>query len=170
MILESKNIKYNIIDIAEPGKENEKEFMQENSKVRDSKYPLPPQIFNDNYYCGDYEEFDMANELDELEKFLKISSNDLDTNLLENGISCSKVKMEKEVFKEDIHESTEETLDPINNGEVEAVSLGNEVVNKVPDKFSNDFDEIVHAPDEISNTLHDLSDIPEEIPNALDEV
>lgn len=52
MILESKNIKYNIIDIAEPGKENEKEFMQENSKVRDSKYPLPPQIFNDNYYCG----------------------------------------------------------------------------------------------------------------------
>lgn len=69
-----------------------------------------------------------------------------------------------------IYYSTEETLDPINNGEVEAVSLGNEVVNKVPDKFSNDFDEIVHAPDEISNTLHDLSDIPEEIPNALDEV
>ncbi len=52
MILESKNIKYNVIDITEPGKENEKEFMQENSKARDSKHPLPPQIFNDERYCG----------------------------------------------------------------------------------------------------------------------
>lgn len=52
MILDSKNIQYNIIDIAEPGKENEKEFMQEHSKLKDSKYPLPPQIFNDDHYCG----------------------------------------------------------------------------------------------------------------------
>lgn len=52
MILDSKNLKYNVIDIAEPGNENEKEFMQENSKVRDSKHPLPPQIFNGDHYCG----------------------------------------------------------------------------------------------------------------------
>lgn len=52
MILDSKNIKYSLIDITEPGKENEKEFMQENSKARDSKHPLPPQIFNDDHYCG----------------------------------------------------------------------------------------------------------------------
>lgn len=31
MILDSKNIKYEIIDISEPGKEDEKDFMQTNS-------------------------------------------------------------------------------------------------------------------------------------------
>lgn len=52
MILDSKNIKYDLIDIAEPGKESDKQFMQENSKTRESKHPLPPQIFNDDRYCG----------------------------------------------------------------------------------------------------------------------
>lgn len=74
MILESKNVEYEVIDITEPGKEAEKEFMQLNSIAKDSKYPLPPQIFSDEDYCGDYEDFDEANELDELEKFLKGAS------------------------------------------------------------------------------------------------
>lgn len=52
MILDSKNVKYEIIDITEPGKEDEKEFMQRNSNPRDSKHPLPPQIFNEDGYCG----------------------------------------------------------------------------------------------------------------------
>lgn len=52
MILDSKNIQYTVIDIAEPGREGDKEFMQENSKTRDSKHPLPPQIFNGDHYCG----------------------------------------------------------------------------------------------------------------------
>lgn len=74
MILESKNVEYQVIDITEPGKEDEKEFMQLNSNAKESKYPLPPQIFNDEDYCGDYEDFDEANEMDELEKFLKGAS------------------------------------------------------------------------------------------------
>nr|CAD7394649.1 unnamed protein product [Timema cristinae] len=74
MILDSKNIEYTTVDITEPGKENEKEFMQQNSKTNDSKHPLPPQLFNEELYCGDYEAFDLANEIDELDKFLKISS------------------------------------------------------------------------------------------------
>lgn len=73
MILDSKNVAYETIDITEPGKELEKEFMQSNSIGRENKYPLPPQIFNEDEYCGDYEDFDLANELDELEKFLKIT-------------------------------------------------------------------------------------------------
>ncbi|KMQ86883.1 sh3 domain-binding glutamic acid-rich protein [Lasius niger] len=73
MILDSKNVEYEIIDITEPGKELEKEFMQANSNARTNKYPLPPQIFNEDDYCGDYEDFDLANELDELEKFLKVT-------------------------------------------------------------------------------------------------
>ena len=73
MILDSKNVEYETIDITEPGKELEKEFMQTNSIARDSKYPLPPQIFNEDDYCGDYEDFDLANEIDELEEFLKVA-------------------------------------------------------------------------------------------------
>ena len=52
MILDSKNIEYTVVDITEPGKESDKEFMQQNSKAKDSKHPLPPQIFNEEDYCG----------------------------------------------------------------------------------------------------------------------
>ncbi|XP_039303979.1 SH3 domain-binding glutamic acid-rich protein homolog isoform X2 [Solenopsis invicta] len=73
MILDSKNVEYEVIDITEPGKELEKEFMQANSNARNNKYPLPPQLFNEDDYCGDYEDFDLSNEMDELEKFLKVT-------------------------------------------------------------------------------------------------
>lgn len=52
MILESKNVPYEVTDITEPGREADKEFMQSKSNARDSKYPLPPQLFNDEEYCG----------------------------------------------------------------------------------------------------------------------
>lgn len=59
MILESKNVPFVAVDITEPGKEDEKDFMQTNSKsmgctVSDTspRHPLPPQIFNDQDYCG----------------------------------------------------------------------------------------------------------------------
>lgn len=61
MILDSKNIKYEVIDIAEPGKESDKEFMQEKSTNKggttsdgDPRHALPPQIFSDDEYCGKY--------------------------------------------------------------------------------------------------------------------
>ncbi|CAH1983694.1 unnamed protein product [Acanthoscelides obtectus] len=83
MILDSKNIKYEIIDIAEPGAEEAKDFMQNNSTALGAtigdpnpRHPLPPQIFNDEAYCGDYDMFDMANEVDEMEKFLKLEPSD----------------------------------------------------------------------------------------------
>lgn len=91
MILDSKNVEYETIDITEPGKEMEKEFMQSNSIVRDSKYPLPPQIFNEEDYCGDYEDFDLANEIDELEEFLKVATPDSPTG---TGIDS---KLSKEI-------------------------------------------------------------------------
>lgn len=59
MILDSKNIKYDVIDITEPGREADKDFMQSNSKSNggtvsdpNPRSPLPPQIFNDDEYCG----------------------------------------------------------------------------------------------------------------------
>ncbi|KAI5700028.1 hypothetical protein M8J76_010204 [Diaphorina citri] len=92
MILDSKNIDYTVIDITEPGKENEKEFMQQNSKATPSdstvkSNPLPPQIFNEEDYCGDYDQFDLANEMDELEKFLKLPLGSLGTTSPGNGMS-----------------------------------------------------------------------------------
>lgn len=81
MILESKQIEHVLIDIAEPGKEPEKEFMQKNSTSSGAtsgdanpRNPLPPQFFNDEAYCGDYEGFDLANEIDEIEVFLKLQA------------------------------------------------------------------------------------------------
>lgn len=61
MILDSKNVQYEVIDIAEPGKEADKEFMQEKSTNKggttsdgDPRHALPPQIFSDDEYCGKY--------------------------------------------------------------------------------------------------------------------
>ncbi|KZC11891.1 SH3 domain-binding glutamic acid-rich protein like protein [Dufourea novaeangliae] len=100
MILDSKNVEYETIDITEPGKELDKEFMQTNGIARESKYPLPPQIFNEEEYCGDYEDFDLANEMDELEEFLKVAppASATDTirdsnqskNIQENGNTTSR--------------------------------------------------------------------------------
>lgn len=59
MILDSKNIKYDVIDITEPGKESDKDFMQSNSTSNggtvsdpNPRSALPPQIFNEDDYCG----------------------------------------------------------------------------------------------------------------------
>lgn len=59
MILDSKNVQYEVIDITEPGKETDKEFMQEKSTCKGStvgdpepRHALPPQIFKDDEYCG----------------------------------------------------------------------------------------------------------------------
>lgn len=59
MILDSKKITYEVIDISEPGKESEKEFMQEKSTNKgatisdqEPRHALPPQIFSDDEYCG----------------------------------------------------------------------------------------------------------------------
>ncbi|XP_035791285.1 acidic leucine-rich nuclear phosphoprotein 32-related protein-like isoform X2 [Anopheles albimanus] len=81
LILDSKQIEYSVIDITESSEAAtaEKEFMQTNALQKGStisdpnpRYPLPPQIFKDEVYCGDYEGFDAANEEDKLEEFLQL--------------------------------------------------------------------------------------------------
>lgn len=53
MILDSLDIKYEIIDVTEPGHEKERDQMREVCKKRDSQtVALPPQFFNDDVYCG----------------------------------------------------------------------------------------------------------------------
>lgn len=84
MILDSKNIKYEVIDISEPGKEEDKNYMQTNSTSNgatttdlDPRHPLPPQLFNDQEYCGDFDQFELSNEIDNLEVFLKLSPEEI---------------------------------------------------------------------------------------------
>uniref|UniRef100_A0A1B0CVU6 Uncharacterized protein n=1 Tax=Lutzomyia longipalpis TaxID=7200 RepID=A0A1B0CVU6_LUTLO len=110
MILDSKNIKYEVVDIAEPGKEAEKEFMHANSSSTGAtcndptpRHPLPPQIYNDTEYCGDYDSFDLHNEVDTLEQFLKV----------EPAVSTAEIELstakDKNGHAEENKENSEET-------------------------------------------------------------
>ncbi|XP_039484956.1 SH3 domain-binding glutamic acid-rich protein homolog isoform X3 [Drosophila santomea] len=97
MILDSKNIKYDTVDITEPGKESEKELMQNKSTSNggtvsdpEPRHPLPPQLFNDEEYCGDYDAFDMANEIDTLEVFLKLAPADT------TAVSTAQIELKQE--------------------------------------------------------------------------
>lgn len=97
MILDSKNIKYEIIDISEPGKEADKDFMQVNSTSNGAtasdttpRHALPPQLFNDLDYCGDYDQFELANEIDNLEVFLKLSPEEI-PQLNKSTLDASKI-------------------------------------------------------------------------------
>lgn len=51
-ILQSLPIDLQVIDITEPGRDEDLVFMQEGAKKHDKKTQLPPQIFNGNDYCG----------------------------------------------------------------------------------------------------------------------
>jgi len=73
MILNSLGIECEPVDIAAPGMDEAKDYMREQGKKKDGqRNVLPPQIFNGEKYCGDYDDFDLANEDDELEEFLGI--------------------------------------------------------------------------------------------------
>lgn len=71
MILKSLGIAIELCDISAPGMEEQRDFMRANAtKKEGQRNVLPPQVFNGEKYCGDYETFDVANEDDELEEFL----------------------------------------------------------------------------------------------------
>lgn len=79
MILDSLEIPYEIIDVTEPGNEREKDHMQAVCTKRNSQtIALPPQFFNDDTYCGDYEDFDSANDEDKVKVMLKLDSDGAD--------------------------------------------------------------------------------------------
>ncbi|XP_044742502.1 SH3 domain-binding glutamic acid-rich protein homolog [Chrysoperla carnea] len=96
MILESKNVEYEAIDIAEPDRQAERDRVKH---CGPNLPALPPQIFNGDEYCGDYDQFDLANETDELEKFLKlpIPNNVTNTNIVNDTERISPVKENSEV-------------------------------------------------------------------------
>merc|ERR1712080_622548 len=71
MILKSLSIEFELVDVGAPGTEKDRDFMREQGRKKEGqRHCLPPQIFNGEKYCGDYDAFDIANEDDELEEFL----------------------------------------------------------------------------------------------------
>merc|ERR1712033_145141 len=73
MILKSLGIAIKQVDISAPGMDEQRDFMRASAKKKEGqRFVLPPQIFNGEKYCGDYDDFDLANEDDELEEFLGI--------------------------------------------------------------------------------------------------
>ncbi|XP_018579005.1 SH3 domain-binding glutamic acid-rich protein homolog [Anoplophora glabripennis] len=138
LILDSKNVKYEVIDIAEPGAEEVKDFMQNKctslgATISDPspRHPLPPQIFNDDDYCGDYDQFDMANEIDEMEKFLKLESTDSDVNLTSNA----EIQLKNGEVTPDETKSEVETKE---EGEIKENEVPNEQEKTESEEKSND--------------------------------
>lgn len=65
--LDSKKIPYKTLDISQ-----NTETKDEMRKKTGNPTALPPQIFNGDTYCGDFNKFDMAVEDEKVEAFLKL--------------------------------------------------------------------------------------------------
>ncbi|XP_040855665.1 SH3 domain-binding glutamic acid-rich-like protein 3 [Ochotona curzoniae] len=66
-ILDTYKIKYELIDVSVSFK-----VLEEMRRKVSTPTALPPQIFNGQEYCGDYEMFHEAKENKEILKFLKM--------------------------------------------------------------------------------------------------
>lgn len=71
--LQAEKVDFIKIDVTDPKHNQEKLHMRELSKSRkEGTFAVPPQIFNDSEYCGDYEAFADALETQNLWEFLKM--------------------------------------------------------------------------------------------------
>ncbi|VVC26850.1 Thioredoxin-like fold,SH3-binding, glutamic acid-rich protein [Cinara cedri] len=171
MILDSKSISYDLVDITEPGKEDEKMYMQTNSKTKDgSKNALPPQIFNNEIYCGDYDDFDTANELDELDKFFDISTKNPPKEL--NGsITVEDIKVENingdndsndGVIKENVIQDQQEILTSDEDSDNESLDTQNKLNGSTESPNS-----VPHPED--ANVLLDIPETKKELLSENEE-
>ncbi|XP_068432483.1 SH3 domain-binding glutamic acid-rich-like protein 3 [Clinocottus analis] len=67
-ILESKSIQYELIDISVG-----REVCDEMRSKAGNPAAVPPQLFNEDQYCGDYEMFSEAVEDDTVDQLLKLA-------------------------------------------------------------------------------------------------
>ena len=91
--------------------DDQRDLMRASAKKKEGqRHALPPQIFNGEKYCGDYDDFDVANEDDELEEFLGIPR-----KTPKKEPEAAKEEAEKkeegepETKKEEVEEKKEET-------------------------------------------------------------
>lgn len=72
-ILDTNKIDYIDIDISDPKNVSEKEFLQRLLASMNKKFYLP-QIFNDEQYCGDFDDLLLAVESNTLKDTLKLDT------------------------------------------------------------------------------------------------
>merc|ERR1719167_818509 len=71
LVLQTRKIEFETIDIMHPGNQKLRTFMREKGKKKEgARNVIPPQIFNGEDFRGDFDDFDIANEDDLLEEFL----------------------------------------------------------------------------------------------------
>lgn len=76
-VLKVRKIDFEEVDISDPTREADKLFMREKTPPKEGRnVPLPPQIFNSDVYCGDYESFYDAVEDNAVLELLKLSSSE----------------------------------------------------------------------------------------------
>merc|ERR1712066_57984 len=112
MILKSLGIAMKQVDISAPGMDEQRDFMRASAKKKEGqRHALPPQIFNGKKYCGDYDDFDVANEDDELEEFLGIprKTPKKEPEVAKEEEAEKKEEGEPETKKEEVEEKKEET-------------------------------------------------------------
>lgn len=90
MILQSIKVPFESIDITEPGKEEDRDFMKEHCKKVDGVCTPPPHFFNEKDYCGDFDDFDEATEEDRLIVFLKLDPAEYNLNGSHDRVSAPK--------------------------------------------------------------------------------
>merc|ERR1711997_853492 len=112
MILKSLGIALKQVDITAPGMDEQRDLMRASAKKKEGqRHALPPQIFNGEKYCGDYDDFDVANEDDELEEFLGIprKTPKKEPEAAKEEEAEKKEEGEPETKKEEVEEKKEET-------------------------------------------------------------
>ncbi|XP_035213192.1 SH3 domain-binding glutamic acid-rich protein homolog isoform X2 [Stegodyphus dumicola] len=105
-----------IIDVTEPGRDEDLAFMQEEAKKHNKKTQLPPQIFNDDVYCGDYADFEVANDDDDIMRFLKLETGPTKSELLNNAAPESDVITQNGISGHENGE-TKENAEPLGEHE-----------------------------------------------------
>ena len=86
------------VDYTAAGMEAERRLLRSLARPRPGhRAALPPQIFNDDLYCGDYEDFDTANEYGKLETFLKIHR---PRATEAEHVDCARLAVHQQVFVE----------------------------------------------------------------------
>jgi hypothetical protein len=74
-ILTALHIEHESIDVLDPRNDEQLKFMHSNSTPKKAgQKPTPPQVFNGDTYCGDYDKFAESLEWDQLYEFLKLEN------------------------------------------------------------------------------------------------
>ncbi|XP_040576141.1 uncharacterized protein [Lepeophtheirus salmonis] len=166
MILNSLNIENAPVDIAGPGMDEARDFMRANGKKKEGeRNVLPPQIFNEEKYCGDYDDFDIANEDDLLEEFLGLPKKAPLDDPAAGGVNENDAS---KLSKEDENAKTEENEEESPEEKSDEVTTEPEEHSKEPEPTKPE--ETVEEPSEPEVVDEQVEDTEEEqVPESIAE-